>query len=90
MTTYIVTFEIVDASRRTNFKVQLRSMVDQYCPIHENAFAIMTDYTATQIRDMIMQYSLPLDRIFIVRSGTEAAWKNAYGQENTDWLKKNL
>jgi hypothetical protein len=33
---------------------------------------------------------LPTDRIFVIKSGLEAAWQNVYGEKNTNWLKEHL
>lgn len=89
MTTYIVTFEVNDKTRRSKVYEKLKEF-RYYCPIHENAWAIQTDKKSTDIRDYISQVMLADDRIFVIRTGTEAAWKNAYGNDHTEWLKKHL
>lgn len=89
MTTYIVTFEIDDLSRRKKVKEHLKTY-GYYCPIHQHAWAIKTDKKAIDIVNAIIAITAAVDRIFVIRTGTEAAWRNAYGQENTDWLKKYL
>ena len=89
MTTYIVTFEIEDATRRQKVKEHLKSY-GFFCPIHQNAWAIRTEKKAVDVRDAINALTVGTDRVFVIRTGTEAAWKNAYGQDNTDWLKKYL
>lgn len=89
MNTYIVTFEIHDLQRRNKVKEHLRSY-DSFCPIHDNTAAIRTNKTAVYVRDALNQIALPKDRIFIIRSGMEAAWYNSYGNENTNWLKTYL
>jgi len=89
MTTFVVTFEINDPIRRNKIKEILRHL-GAYCPIHENTWAISTDKSAVQIRDAMMSALASVDRTFVIRSGTEAAWSNAYGKENNDWLKEWL
>jgi hypothetical protein len=61
-----------------------------YCPIHDNAWAIKTEKKAIEIRDSITPLINNMDRVFVIRTGTEAAWINAYGTEHTEWLKKHL
>jgi len=89
MSCYIVTFEVATAQAREAVQTKLKTY-SGFCPIHSTCWAILTDQKSENIRDLLMPVCGPTDRIFVVRSGTEAAWANLYGQANTDWLKKNL
>ncbi len=89
MPAYIVSFEIKDESRRDSLSTGLKSY-GGYCPINQNCWAITSQKTAAQIRDHLTEFLGSGDRIFVIRSGTEAAWRNSYGQENDDWLKEHL
>lgn len=89
MTTYIVTFEVKDITRKNRVKEKLKEF-GYYCPIHDNAWAIRTEKKATEVRDTITPLMTSEDRIFVIRTGTEAAWRNAYGTEHSEWLKKHL
>jgi len=87
--TYIVTFDVSDKARLAKLKGVLKNY-KAYCPIHENAWAIMANEGAAEIRDKIMKHTTTSDRLFVIRTGTEAAWKSAYGKDHSEWLKKNL
>lgn len=87
--TYIVTFEIKDSERLRKIKDYLREQ-KHFCPIHENAWAINSEKKAIELRDELMKHIIAEDRLFVIRSGTEAAWANPYGEKNTEWLKKYL
>jgi hypothetical protein len=89
MTVYIVSFEINDLERRKRFKAAMREY-GQCCPINEYTWAVNVEKTAAQIRDELLKIVNSADRLFIIRSGTEAAWSNLYGDKNTEWLKKWL
>jgi len=89
MTTYIVTFEVNDLTRRNLVKAKLKEF-GNYCPIHDNAWAIRTEKKAKEVRDFITPVMTNADRIFVIRTGTEAAWRNAYGTQHSEWLKKHL
>ena len=89
MTCYIVTFEVKDSAKLTLLKEGLKSY-GSHCPINASTWAIITENTAAQIRDHLMSLIDLNDRLFVVRSGAEAAWRNAYGQAHTDWLKRYL
>lgn len=89
MPAYIVTFEINDAPTLSVFTNKLKTF-NGYCPINRNSWAIVSDQKATDIRDGLKDILKPSDRMFVIRSGTEAAWINSYGEANDDWLKKYL
>ncbi|TWO84628.1 hypothetical protein AYI75_08815 [Shewanella algae] len=89
MSTYIVTFEVPDAARRNALKEHLK-LYNIYCPIHDNCWAIVTDKSSVQIRDRLNGIITPSDRVFVIKSGVEAAWNGIYGTANADWLKEKL
>ncbi len=89
MTTYIVTFEVSDASKQNQLKEKLKQY-SGYCPIHDNCWAVISDQSAVQIRDFLNKDISESDRIFVIRSGIEAAWTNPYNTKNSEWLKEKL
>jgi hypothetical protein len=89
MTCYVIAFEVPDITRRNNLKERLKSY-GTYCPIHENCWAIVTNSTAVQVRDYLMEVINTSDRVFVIKSGVEAAWNGTYGTKNADWLKEKL
>lgn len=56
--------------------------------ITETVWAIKTTESAKQVRDNLKQYLGPEDRLFVVRSGTEAAWSRV--RCRNQWLKDHL
>jgi hypothetical protein len=88
MACYVITFEPVGTSALEAIQQRLKN-VGNYCPIHLYSWAVVTDMTAVQLRDSIAQ-AAPGSKVFVVRSGTEAAWINSYGLKNSEWLKTNL
>lgn len=89
MTCYIISFEVDDASRAGKIKQALKNY-KAFCPINKRCWAVATDSKAKDIRDRLSPILTPQDRLFVIRSGTEAAWRNAYGPKNSEWLKKYL
>lgn len=90
MTAYIITIETSSESVREKVRTQLKTY-GGYCPILKDSWAISNAATSSvQIRDSLTGLLDPNDRIFVIRSGTEAAWAKAYSKENSDWLMKNL
>lgn len=90
MTTYIVTFEVNDPSRINAVKKKMRDHYSGVCPIHGNCWAILSDDTPAQIREYLDNDLTSTDRIFVIRTGTHAAWRNTYGEDNSKWLKERL
>lgn len=88
MACYIITFDPIGTGAAEAIKEKLKSY-GYYCPITQTSWAIVAPLTAIQVRDQLQQVS-PTSRIFVVRSGTEAAWLNSFGVTNNDWLKKYL
>jgi len=56
--------------------------------ITESTYAVVTDATPTEVRDFLVQFLHPDDRIFVMKSGGSAAWRKA--MPKNDWLKKFL
>jgi hypothetical protein len=89
MACYIVTFELKNSSRLADLKEVLKSF-NGFCPLNATAWAILTSKRAREVRDQLAAVLGPGDRLFILRSGSEGAWRNSYGEKNNEWLKKNL
>ena len=89
MTTYIVTFDVTDNLSKSQIKEKLKQYAG-YCAVHGNCWAIVSDQTPVQIRDSLSEVISESDRVFIIRSGTSAAWRNSYGTEYDEWLKEKL
>jgi len=89
MKTYVVTFESHSDASREKVAERLKTY-GYYCPIHNYCWAIMTEKTAMEIVTYLKEVINSGERLFVVRSGTEGAWVNIYGEKNSEWLKKNL
>jgi hypothetical protein len=79
MARYIVTFEPVGTNAYETIRARLKLLAG-YCPINVHSWAVRTDKTAVELRDFLSS-GLPTSRIFVIRSGTEAAWINSYGEK---------
>jgi hypothetical protein len=88
MTCYIVSFEPASGEGVEAIHARLQTIIP-YCPINKYCWAVMTDKTAPELRDYLSS-AAPSARLFVIRSGVAAAWRNPYSTTNSDWLKKNL
>ncbi len=89
MTCYIVSFQAKQLAVRQSLRERLKTY-SKYCPINNTCWAIITDQKATEVRDHLVEVLAPGDRLFVVRSGTEAAWRSAISPKHSEWLKDNL
>ena len=56
--------------------------------ITESTWAIVTYQNTAQIRDYLLNYIDNDDRLFVLKSGGEAAWQNVIAENN--WLQQHL
>ena len=90
MSCYIVTFQAKELATRQRIRELLKTY-PSYCALHNTCWAVVTDQKAVDVRDKLKDLLQPGDRLFVVRSGTEGAWRNVLGSTATsEWLKKNL
>ncbi len=61
---------------------------EKWAHINESVWAVVTIKNSVEIRDHLFNYIDRNDRIFVVKSGIEAAWKNSICRP--EWLKDNL
>lgn len=56
--------------------------------ITESTWAVATTQSASQVRDKVGKHLPSGSRLFVVKSGVEAAWRNVICK--SEWLKNNL
>lgn len=83
--TFVVIFETDKIDEVKSYLKQFKA----YSPITKNSWAILTDKSASVVRSEIAERTNQGDKVFVIRSGTEAAWINQT-QAVTNWLKKHL
>lgn len=59
-----------------------------WAKITESSWAIVTDSNAREIRDYLRLYIDSNDRLFVIKSGHNSAWRNVIA--SSEWLKKHL
>lgn len=88
MSTYIISYQTSNIGAQLIALENAIRAYESWGRINSNTWAVLTDSTAVQIRDNLLQYLNANDRLMVVRSGTEAAWRNSMA--SSDWLKTNL
>ena len=88
ITYYIVSFEPGAGEGIENVVARLKTF-GNYCPINKYCWVVGCDKTPSDLVTYLAEGSANL-HIFVVRSGTSAAWLNSYGVKHDEWLKKYL
>ena len=84
---YIVNYEINSLERSGRVIEAIRNY-GTWGRITENTWAIITTDSAVSIRNNLRQFLINTDRLFVIKSGFEAAWTNS--RCTNDWLRGNL
>lgn len=84
MKPYIVTFK----SDNPDPIINVIKSFSGWGRITETVWVINSYQNASAIRDALAKAANTADTIFVVKSGTEAAWRNT--PASNDWLRKNL
>lgn len=87
MTCYIISYDL----RKTRDYESLYSAIKSYSKwarITESTWAVVTSKSAVEIRDHLASVMDGDDRLFVVKSGVEAAWRNSRCKNS--WLQDNL
>ncbi|MDF1723144.1 MAG: hypothetical protein P1U59_01425 [Alcanivorax sp.] len=87
MKTYIITYDLVKDKDYKSLHEVIRSF-NKWARITESTWAVVTNKKAAEIRDELGQVMDSDDRLFVVKSGVEAAWRNS--KCKNEWLKENL
>ena len=86
-TCYIISYDMANGGNYDELYDAIESY-GTWARITESTWAIETKDSATKIRDNLNQYLPEGSRLFVVRSGTEAAWFDVLC--HNQWLKGHL
>jgi CRISPR/Cas system-associated endoribonuclease Cas2 len=87
VTCYIV---IYDAEQKESEQkiVHVIKEYETHSQICNTAWGVVTDEEATDIRDKLKKVITEKDRIFVIKSGSEAGWAHVLSEKS--WLHKYL
>ncbi len=85
MSCYIISYDLNKNKDYGSLYSAIKSY-GNWAHINESVWAVVTDKTAVAIRDHLLETIDNDDQIFVVKSGTDAAWRKTIC--NSDWLKK--
>ena len=87
MKCYIISYDLVDEK---NYEKLYKAIKDcgHWAKITESTWAVVTDKSASEIRNRLAEVMDADDRLIVTLSGGEGAWRNSAC--TNEWLKKNL
>lgn len=85
--TYIISYDMKEGGDYEELFKAIKAY-GTWAHITESLWAVCTESDAINIRDNLLNYFPEGSRIFVIKSGLEAAWKNVIC--SSDWLQKNL
>lgn len=89
MPCYIISYDLRKPGRNYESLYEAIKSYGTWAHILESLWAIVSNKTAVQVRDHLLQYMDSDDGLFVVKSGAEAAWHNVIYKDNT-WYQNNL
>ena len=85
---FIIMYDLRESGRNYSKLHEAIKSYGIWAKITESSWAIVTDLTATEIRDHLGTFMDNNDRLFVIKSGHNSAWRNIIG--SNDWFKKHL
>ena len=84
---YIISYDLVEGGDYNALHKAIQHY-EAWAHITESTWAVLTEDSAEVIRDHLSGYLPDGSRLFVVRSGVEAAWRNVFCR--SEWLKRSL
>ncbi len=87
MTCYIISYDLVNERDYEKLYAAIEAY-GNWAKITESTWAIVTSESAKEVRDKLIGTIDGDDKLIVIKSGREAAWKNI--SCSNEWLQKNL
>ena len=84
---YIISYDMVGEGDAKALHKAIKNY-DAWAHITESTWAVVTERSAKKIGTDLSQYLPEGSRLFVVKSGVEAAWQDVICR--SQWLKRNL
>ena len=88
MACYLISYDLVGPDRDYDSLIDAIKEYGTWAKITESFWAVVTEQKAKDIRANLKQHLDSDDIIFVVKSGTQAAWSNV--RCSNEWLKRHL
>ena len=88
MATYIISYDLLQPGQNYERLYEAIKSYGIWAKINESLWAVVTTSSAVQIRDNLLAHIDTNDRLIVIKSGVEAAWRNSICKN--EWLKERL
>jgi hypothetical protein len=88
MTCYVISYDLLKQGQDYEGLYEAIKSYGTWARINQSVWAVVTDKKAAEVREHLKTKLDSNDRLFVVRSGTEAAWANPIC--TNEWLQKHL
>lgn len=88
MACYIISYDLRKPGRNYDSLYAAIKAYGTWAHINESVWAVVTSHKAVQVRDNLLQHIDANDRLFVVLSGVESAWRSPICKN--EWLKEYL
>ena len=88
MACYIISYDLSVPGRNYDSLYEAIRAYRTWAHINQSVWAVVTTQSAVQVRDNLSKHLDQNDRIFVVKSGVEAAWRKSICKN--EWLKEHL
>jgi len=88
MSAYIVCYDLQVPGKNYQPLYDKIKSYGTWARVTESNWVVVSDMTATQVRDDLLSVMDSNDRLFVVKSGRAAAWTNV--RCKNEWLKAQL
>lgn len=85
--TYLISYDMAEGGDYGELYKAIKAY-GTWAHITESLFAVVTEQSAKELRENLGVYFPKGSKLFIVKSGAEAAWRNVIC--SNEWLKDNL
>jgi hypothetical protein len=87
MACYIISYDVREGGEYEPLIGAIKAYAT-WAHITQSTWAVVSEESSKQIRDNLAAHMAEDDRLFVVKSGTAAAWSNAICSNK--WLKRHL
>lgn len=87
MNSYLITYDLRNNKDYTSLHEAIKTH-HKWGKVTESTWIVVSAKSAMQIRDDLFKVMDSDDRLFVLKSGVEAAWMNSIC--DNDWLQENL
>lgn len=89
MSTFLIAYDLTEKDSEDYQKIiGAIKAYGTWARVTESTWIIVSEDKASAVRDNLKQYMKSDDRLFVLKSGTVAAWSNV--RCNNEWLKKHI